>query len=267
VYTIGVGLAPSGVAIFPGNVLTEYGFGSSVNQYSMGQKPVLFGAPVFVAIEILAFNALLVFMKRFRDWWPGWANPAGTALLLLAVSQFLPLGLLHYIPYDRYYMPSVLLLVPLAARSASWSWKPALAGGMALVLVAVAGAFYAVGEQDYQAWQVARNNAACLAYQYASPNQVYAGYEAMATYVEVPYYDQHGVILGGVALSTNPTYFSLAGPAAPILSVRFVPTYDPRAGYTYFSLAPAKLVVAHGLNGLGLAIPVPQGAPACPATG
>ena len=259
-------LARSDYTIFPGNVFSRYGFASAVSWYQMGLKPYLFTLPVFGAIQILAADALLAFAVRLKAWWPGRRQLPGMALLLLAVTQFFPLGLVHYIPYDRYYLPAALLLVPLAARAASKTRMPILAACVALALVAAGAVIYIVGEQDYQAWQVARNNAACLAYQYALPGQVYAGYEAMAVYVEIPYYEQHGVILGGAAISTNPTYFSLTGPTQPVLSVRFAPSNDPRPGYNYSSLASAKLVVAIGVNGPGLPIPAPTGTPACPLT-
>jgi hypothetical protein len=134
-------------------------------------------------------------------------------------------------------------------------------------MVAASTIIYVVGEQDYQAWQVARNEATCLAYQYADPMQVDTGYEELAVYVEIPYYEQHGVILGGVALPNTP-YFALKGPADPIISVKFVPANDPRPGYSYSSLASAKLVLVKGPRGQGLDIQVPSGSfPACPSTG
>lgn len=258
---------PPDFSIFPGNLFTKYGFISAVSWYQMGNKPTLFAPPVFFAIEVLSLNTLLLFALRFRDWWPLRRHLPSLALLFLALTQFLPLGLVHHIPYDRYYLPAALLLMPLAARAASRTRLPRLAAGLALLLVTAGIALYVAGEQDLQAWQVARNNATCLAYQYARPDQVYAGYEAMAVYVEVPYYDLHGAILGGVALDTNTVYFSLYGPVNPFLSVRFAPLDDPRPGYAYSSLAPGKLVVVHGVNGTGLPTSAPEPPPACPSLG
>jgi hypothetical protein len=253
--------------VFAGNVFTPVGFTSDTNVAKMGIKPHLFATPVFLAIEVLAVAALVAFIRRWNDWWPSATGRGGLTLLLLSVGQFLPLLLAPYI-FDRYYLATVLLLFPIAARAASYGSRPILAAGLALVLMTACTVVYVAGEQDYQAWQVARNQATCLAYRYANPMRVYAGYEAMAVYVEVPYYEQHGVILGGAAVANNPSYFSLQGPSNPIISVQFAPSNDTRPGYNYSSMASAKLVLVPGPGVQGLDIQVPSGSSStCPPTG
>jgi hypothetical protein len=253
--------------VFAGNVFTPFGFTSNIDPAKMGIKPHLFALPIFLVIEILAVAALVAFVRRWHDWWRTATGRGGLTLLLLSLSQFLPLLLAPYI-FDRYYLASVLLLSPIAARTASQGNRPVLAARLALALMAASTVLYVAGEQDYQAWMVARNQATCLAYQYASPMEVYAGYEAMAVYVEVPYYEHHGVVLGGAAVSNNPFYFSLQGPSDPLISVQFAPSNDPRPGYNYSSLASAKLVLVPGPSGRGLNIQAPSGQPpACPPTG
>jgi hypothetical protein len=250
--------------ILPGNVFSPVGLNSV--EAVLG-KVVLYPFPIYLGLEIAAAAALLAFVWRWRDWWPAKTGRSGMLLLLLAIAQFLPLGLLHYLAFDRYYLPVVLALVPIAARVASQTTRPVLAARLALTLTVVSIGIYAVGEQDYQAWQVARNYAACLAYQYAAPFDVYAGYEANAVYGVVPYYERTGVILGGPPVPGRPN-FSVDGPADPIIRIVFAGPNDPRPGYNYSSWAPGKVVLMTGPRGAGVVIKVPGNAVQnCPGGG
>ena len=245
--------------IFPGNLFTPIGFAP---EGSFEERALLFAAPLYLALEAMAIATVLLFIWRWRQWWSGSANCSGATLLLLAATQFLPFGFNPYEALDRYYIPVVLLLVPLAARAASQSSRTALAGGLALALAAMGVGLYMVGEQDYQAWQVARNQAACLAYQYAPPMQVNAYYEANAVYGEIPYYEKTGKIFGPLA-SVGNSVFTLNGPKDPLIQLVFARPGDPRPGYAYSSLASGKVVLVVR-SGSGIVIHVPDGTPSCP---
>ena len=245
--------------IFPGNLFTPIGFSP---EGSLQGRPLLFASTLSLGLEAMAIATMLLFIWRWRGWWPSSANRSPATLLLLAATQFLPLGFVPYEALDRYYIPMVLMLVPLAARVASQSTRPVLAGGLALALAAMGVGIYVVGEQDYQAWQVARNQAACLAYQYAPPTEVNAYYEANAVYGEIPYYEKTGKILGGL-VSVGNSAFSLNGPKDPLIQLVFARPNDPRPGYNYSSLTSGKVVLV-ARSGSGIVIQVPAKAPNCP---
>jgi hypothetical protein len=114
----------------------------------------------------------------------------GTLLVALAASQLVPLFLLYPGLHDRYYLPVVAPLVPLLATLAARTRHPCLAGTWALVVLVCGLGLYVLGQQDYEAWQVAADRAARLAYQTAAPPEVQAGYEANGVYVEIPVYEQ-----------------------------------------------------------------------------
>ena len=230
----------SGFDIFPGNVFTPRSFNWT---FLSGVKPQVFPTWAFLVLEAGAVATVAGLIWRHRLWQPARGRPEAWLLVLLAASQFLPTLLLAYLTFDRYYLPVVAPLVPLAAAAAARTARPALALGGALAGIVFGLAFYVVGEQDYQAWQVARDQAARLAYQQASPLVVNAGYEANAAYGEVPYYDRTGHQLGGLA-KPGARDFSQDGPRDPVLVVIFAGRDDPRPGAGYDSLAPARVVVA-----------------------
>ena len=89
---------------------------------------------------------------------------------------------------------------------------------------------------------MARDQAAKLAYQQASPYEVNAGYEANAVYGEVAWYDRTGQVLGGLAVP-GARDFSGEGPEHPKLVLEFAGPEDRRAGYAWSSLAPGKIIV------------------------
>jgi hypothetical protein len=230
----------SGFDVFPGNVFTP----RSLNWTNLlGQKPLVFPAWAFLPLEGGAVLTVAALFWRHRLWLPVRGRPVPWLLLLLALFQFLPTLLLAYLTFDRYYLPVVAPLVPLVAAAAGRTTRPGAALGGAVVAVLAGLSFYAVGEQDYQAWQAARDQAARLAYQQASPYEVNAGYEANAVYGEVPYYDRTGRVLSGLA-KPGASDFSLDGPKNPKLVLVVAPATDPRPGVTYRSVAPARVVVA-----------------------
>jgi hypothetical protein len=245
--------------IFPGDVFSQAGF----VVIQQANKPKLFALPVYFGFEAVAMFTAILFVWRRRSWWPSATGRPGGLLLVLALSQLLPLALVPYVAFDRYYLPATLLLVPLAAKVASTAARPVLVAWLALAMASASSVAYVVGEQDYQAWQVARDRAACLAYQYATPDRVQAGYEANAVYVEVPYYEQHGVILGGLWTKPGDPNFSLKGPLDPLIQLETVASSDPRPGYAYASLASGKVVLAVS-PGSGISLQVPPGAARCP---
>ena len=95
-------------------------------------------------------------------------------------------------------------------------------------------ALYVIGEQDYVAWQGARDQAARLAYQLAPREQVQAGFEANAVYVELPNYERTG----------RADLFAILGPEHPRVILRFAPASDPATGVSYSSLNPGRIVLA-----------------------
>jgi len=90
-----------------------------------------------------------------------------------------------------------------------------------------------IRDRDYLAWQGARDRAAQLAYQSVRPDQVQAGFEANAVYVEIPSYGRTGLANG----------FAITGPAHPVITLRFALPGDPRPGVSYWSLAPGKIIL------------------------
>jgi len=217
--------------VLTGNVFTAR---SLLDTGLRGAKPMIYPEPLFLGLELATLVTVGVLVWRYR------ALPAGSAVLfLLAAGQLVPLAFLSYIPFDRYYMVVTFPLVPVAAamaRSGRSLWA-----GLAMALAFQAAV--AVGEQDYQAWQVARDRAARLAYRQASPLEVQAGYEANGVYGEVPVYDRTGRLLSGLARRGGYD-FSQQGPIDPVLELRFAPPDDPRPGVAYSSAAPGKVVIS-----------------------
>jgi hypothetical protein len=219
---------------FPGNVFSPLGFAAILS----GSKPPIFPSPVFRAIEIAAVTTFVLLFVLRRRWWTPRAHPPD-ALLLVIISalQFLPLLAVQWFIYDRYYFPVIAPLIPLVAALAARANHQAAAKAWATAAVAAGLTLYVVGQQDYVAWQVARDRAAHLAYQTASPDQVQAGFEANAVYVELPSYERTG----------RADFFAILGPAHPQVTLDFAPAGDPRPGVPYSSLAPGKIVLASPL--------------------
>ena len=220
--------------IFPGIELTPQGFVPTM----AGAKPQIFPWPLFLVLEAAAAGtAAGILVLRGRCWWPRFRRPEHSFLLLVALSQCLPLFLLHLSISDRYFLPVVAPLVPLAALVASTSTARA-ALPWAIGCLAAGLALFIVGEQDYIACQVARDQAARLAYQSTARDAVNAGYEANAVYVALPYFERTRLIGPG---NRN---FALFGPRHPLRWLEFAQPTDPRPGVDYRSLRPGRIVIA-----------------------
>jgi hypothetical protein len=224
--------------MFPGDVFTELSF----TPVLLGSKTSPFPAPVFLCFELLSI-ASFILVLRARLW--RLSTLDATAILLLAVSasQLLPLVLLQTPLFDRYYLPVLAPLLPLLALRASTVRQQFLAASWAIGCVLLGLGLYVVGEQDYEAWQMARSSAASLAFAEYPPDQVDAGYEANALAVEIPAYDRSGTILGGLARSSFDPDYASTGPAHPRIRLEFAPSGDPRPGVDYHSLTASGRIV------------------------
>jgi hypothetical protein len=223
---------------FPGNVLSPLGFTAIL----AGSKPPIFPGPVFRAIEIAAVATFVVLFVLRRRWWtPRALPPDASVLVLIAILQFVPLMLVQWFIYDRYFLPVVAPLIPVIAAVAARAHHQHAARAWATAAIAAGFTLYVIGEHDYLAWQAARDQAAHLAYAMASPEQVQAGFEANAVYVELPRYERTG----------RADFFAILGPEHPQITLRFAPTRDPRMGVmepqegvSYWSLAPGRIVLS-----------------------
>jgi hypothetical protein len=187
------------------------------------------------AIEIAAVTTFVLLFVLRRRWWTPRAHPPDALfLVMISALQFLPLLAVQWFIYDRYYFPVIAPLIPLVAALAARANHQGAARAWATAAIAAGLTLYVVGEQDYVAWQVARDRAAQLAYQTASPDQVQAGFEANAVYVELPSYERTG----------RADFFAILGPAHPQITLLFAPAGDPRPGVSFWSLAPGKIVLA-----------------------
>jgi hypothetical protein len=112
-----------------------------------------------------------------------------------------------------------------------WSLAAILAGVLA----------YAAGEQDYQAWQAARDQAARLAYTTYPAEDVAAGYEAYGVYVELPLFERTGHL--SRPITGDDLVPTLLGPLHPRARLEFAGPGDPRPGADYGSLASGRIVI------------------------
>ena len=181
---------------------------------------------------VITFVMLLVVRRR---WWnPAAIPPDAVLLVLVSAAQFLPLLVVQVFIYDRYFLPVIAPLVPLVAVIATGAARQPAARAWATVALAGGLILYAAGEQDYLAWQGARDRAAHIAYQLAPRDQVQAGFEANAVYVELPKYERTG----------RADLFAILGPEHPRITLRFAPASDPATGVSYSSLNPGRIVLA-----------------------
>ncbi len=217
---------------FPGNVLSPLGFAAILS----GSKPPIFPGPVFRALEIAAVTTfVLLFVLRRRWWTPRALTPDALLLVLIGASQFVPLMAVPWFIYDRYFLAVMAPVVPVIAVVAARALHQGAARAWATAAIAGGLTLYVIGEQDYLAWQAARDRAAILAYGMTSPDQVQAGFEANAVYVELPVYERTG----------HADLFAILGPVHPQITLLFASPNDPRAGVSYSSLAPGRIVLAH----------------------
>ena len=225
-----VDLAQFGMT-FPGNVLSPLGFTAILS----GSKPPIFPDPVFRALEVAAVATfVLLLVLRRRSWTPRGLGPDGLFLVLISASQFLPLLAVQLFIYDRYFFAVAAPLIPVIAAVAARARYQGAARAWATASIAGGLLLYVVAEQDYLAWQAARDRAALLAYQTTPRDQVQAGFEANAVYVELPTYERTG----------HADLFAILGPAHPQITLLFASATDPRPGVSYWSLAPGRIVLA-----------------------
>jgi hypothetical protein len=156
-------------------------------------------------------------------------------MVLLAVVEILPV-FAYTVAYDRFYMQIVAPLAPVAASlisvRAGRAW-PARAWALGSLLLLLG--FYAVGEQDYLAWHVARAEAARIAYQTYPPWEVAGGFEEESQHVWIPAMAYPPGTLPGAVSSCPKAYLAWAKPG------------DPRPGASYQSLFPGRIVVARSV--------------------
>jgi hypothetical protein len=96
--------------------------------------------------------------------------------------------------------------------------------------------FYAIAEQDRQAWRQAVHTATLQAYGRASPDHVYAGFDEMGDTWLVPVLDRTGQPPAGIrnyALRLKDTR----------LELRFARRGDVQPGADYASVAPGRIVI------------------------
>ncbi len=215
--------------IFPGNVWTRLGFTPDLQ----GGKLALFADPPFVGVEVLAMVTVAAIVLCRSDRHVLQLGAGGIFLVALSAAQFLPLLALQTYPYDRYYLAVAAPAMPLVAALVTGSAWPRLAGVWAATALLAGIVLYAIGEQDYQAWQVARDKAAQLAYQLVPPSEVQAGYPANAVYAALPYYERTGSV----------DWLEDGGPPHPRLTLLFAQPGDPRPGVDYQSLRPGRIVI------------------------
>ena len=224
-----------GVIIWPGNVWTSSGLGPT---HIGGAKPALVDLRAFLALEALTIAAIVVlFCWRRRAWLPGSLGTGGVFLVTAALLHLAPMPFTS--PLDRYYLAVALPLVPVLAGIASRGCigSPRLAGwaaGWAVGCLVVGVVYYAFAEQDYLAWQQARDQAARLVYGQVDPALVDAGYEATASHVAVPVLAATGrVVIDPIDLI----------PAHPRVRLLFAPADDRRPGVSWNSISPGRIVV------------------------
>jgi hypothetical protein len=211
-----------------------------------GDKPNPFPLALFFALEGLAVIGVAVLLLWRRRGWALLRSDPGRVFIVTLALLHIPL-MIFTSPLDRYYLPVVGLLAPVTASlvshpgaaSAVTSNRGALrfSGSevWALAVMIVFLCVYAVGEQDYQAWQMARDQAARLAYRSYPADRVDAGYEAVATYVAVP----QEARTGHTDINTIDLH-----PPDPVVQLEFSSPRDPRPGVDYQSLAPGRIVIA-----------------------
>jgi hypothetical protein len=237
------GLAAFGYNPFPGDYLTSQGLGPT---HVDGVKPSLYPLPLYLLLAALATACGVLIFWRWRDgWMPRRLGRDGGFLVMLALFQLLPF--LQTNVLDRYYLPVVTVMLPTVARFATlsehragaWS-KPFAPVAMVLGLVV-----YGVGQQDYHAWETARDGAARLAYSQAAPSRVQAGFEANGVYIELPGYERDG-LPGTPPLTEGRDLPSMVGPKDPTLRLEFAGPGDSRPGTSWTSVSPGRIVVRPG---------------------
>jgi hypothetical protein len=243
IVVLGVGLTAAAAILgllFSGDYLNAQGLNPL---HLEGTKPSVFPPATVLAVIVLASVAGVAWLIRaLRGVEPGgigWV-PTATVLAGVAAMQLVPLvqtGVL-----DRYYLPVVVPLVPIAAAMAG---RPRFSAAAKLWFIAwctLSVAAYGVGEYDYQAWSAARDQAAMKAYELFPASQVHAGYEANAVHDLLPQYLATGKFPYPPPTGAE-SELAVNGPLSPRLVLMFAPPGDMRPGVTYRSLGPGRIIL------------------------
>jgi len=238
VIAVSAGLALAlafGTDIFPGGNFGLKGLGPI---FLHGDKPSLLPLPLYLTLEAAVTAAYLIVLVRRRAMWsPASLDLAGVWLVAAATSQLLRIP--ANLPAAKYFLAMLAPLVPLviargtqspATRARRWPLAVTLA-----IMTAGVG-FFAVGQQDHDAWEIAADAAARQAYERTPPLEVNAGYEANATYIGIPAFEASRHLPPGVD-------YLFVNPPHPKLELLFALADDPRPGVSYQSVAPGKIVI------------------------
>jgi hypothetical protein len=221
-------LPSNGHSIYVGNMLGGNALGAALLG---GAKVSPFPGPTFLILVILTMTSYVVLLVVRRDpWTPARLGESGQILVLSAALQMVFI-VGHGNLFDRYYLAVILPLVPIVAAAAA----PAGAAPAAIAWAALATvgslALYAIGTQDYIAWQVARHRVAQMAYAQAPVDQVDAGFEEVAENIWLPA-DEDPTGRLPRAVAANPQFeLVFAGPD------------DSRPGANYSSLGSGRIVI------------------------
>jgi hypothetical protein len=218
--------------IFPGNYLNAAGLGRVTMP---GTKPGLFLAviPTLSVAAMLSFIAAAIAISA--RWGLSRLDPAVLFLVVFGVLVTATAGPAG--TADRYFLPAVVAFLPVVAWAGSsvrMSREAAIAGALtALAMISL----YIVGEQDYQAWQAARETIVEQIYRLLPADRVDAGYEVYAVRVLIPNYERTGMF--PVPLAQLPSGGGISNPDVGLFMA--LPS-DPRPGISYRSLAPGRIV-------------------------
>jgi len=214
--------------ILPNGYLNSWGLGV----LTLPGNPQFFPAWFLLLLNLtIVIWALIILGWRRQMWSPRALGFPAWLLLLFAAGQLVAVFSVTQI-YDRYYFPVVAPVIPLLASIASRAPVRRLTSHTWAIAILVIGvAIYAAGEQNYMAWQVARDKTAQLAYQTYPAYEVNAGFEETAQHVWIPLLENPGRNLPR-DLSRHPRAVLLVAAAN-----------DPRPGYRYSSLVPGKIVL------------------------
>jgi hypothetical protein len=243
------GLAVFGYNPFPGDYFSSQGLGPT---HVDGVKPNLYPLPIYLLLAAVATVSGVVIVWRWRDgWMPRRLGREGGFVVAVAMFQLLPF--LQTSVLDRYYLPVVLPLLPVIARFATAGGQAARrwARPWAVVAMALGLLVFAAGQQDYQAWEGARDAAARLAFATAPPPRVQAGFEANGVYVELPRYEREGLPASQVVDGKDLP--SMLGPKNPVLRLVFAGPGAAGPGASWDSLAPGRIIVIPGSASYGRA--------------
>lgn len=231
---------------------------------------LLSGEKPWVAVVTVGFAAVFLVTATLPvTWWwrsrplsaaqhpPSAALPTATqgafhrtAVVLLIVGGGQVLAMVQSGAFDRYYVAAIIPVLPLLGAVASRASKRNSDRLWAVVCLAFGLVIFASGEQDYLAWQTAREAAASLAYRTVSPLRVDAGYEANAVHAVLPYFDEHGSYPRRLSAGSDPRdqmiQFLLHGPDNPAFTLCFGPSRTRGEGVSYSSLAPGRILVQPG---------------------